>query len=652
MSDSPIRFCFGLHLHQPVGNFGHVFEQHVRDVYRPFLEHVRREEFFPLTLHVSGPLIDWFVEHEPAMVEMIADLAGDGRLELLLAGYYEPILASLPSADRLSQIQWMREALREHFGVDATGLWLTERVWEPDLARDLHDAGVRYALVDDRHFLVSGFGRDRLHVPFHTEHDGRSLTLFPIDERLRYLVPFQSPDETVGYLNWLRAQGRSLAVLADDGEKFGGWPGTREWVYEQGWIDRFFRAMKAAMDRGEVILSRFDEALRTVPSGGLAYLPTASYREMEGWSLPAPAALRLSALEHELGHARMQEMDGALVRGSHWRNFLVKYAESNRMHKKMLVLSSMCRERGDPPAARRAIGKAQCNDAYWHGVFGGLYLPFLRAEIWRNLAAAEAVLREGEGLHWTIMDRDWDGLDEIWVHSGRCSALVSPARGGAVEELTWFGTGHNLADTLTRRREAYHEQAYREAQSEVEPPAPADGEAPATTPSIHELEAALRLKRLPPVDLDDRAIFIERVLPGDVTAVQYEASTFAPLASFSHSVLEAGVAQVGETVVVKLESEGGSYGKVLTFFPDGEVRAMFSWEGSEYPEDAWFTTEVSLSRAQSLVSTPEAEVWEHPIETVAKSERGLDHTVQGVSYLLRWPVRSNKASVVLKGENG
>jgi hypothetical protein len=142
---------------------------------------------------------------------------------------------------------------------------------------------------------------------------------------------------------------------------------------------------------GEVVLSRFDEALDAVPSGGLAYLPTASYREMEGWSLPTPAALRFIALEKELGDKRLWT-DGALVRGAHWRNFLVKYSESNRMHKKMLALSSLCRDRGDPAAARRAIGRAQCNDAYWHGVFGGLS-PVPSHEIWRNLASPEAALR-------------------------------------------------------------------------------------------------------------------------------------------------------------------------------------------------------------------------------------------------------------------
>lgn len=649
MTDAPIRFCFGLHLHQPVGNFGHVFEQHVREVYRPFLEHVRKERFFPIALHVSGPLLEWFAQHEPAMIDDIADLARDGRVELLLAGYYEPILASLPRADRLAQVTWMRTALRERFGVDATGLWLTERVWEPDLAADLHDAGVQYALVDDRHFLVTGFPRERLHAPFRTEHDGKSLALFPIDERLRYLIPFQSPEDTVGYLRWLRSQGKPLAVLADDGEKFGGWPGTREWVYEKGWIDRFFAAMRGVIDSGEVILSRFDEALASVPSGGLAYLPTASYREMEGWSLPTAAALRFTALEHELGEARLRDIDGALVRGAHWRNFQVKYAESNRMHKKMLALSALCRERGDPPAPRRAIGRAQCNDAYWHGVFGGLYLPFLRAEIWRNLSVAEEALRAGEGIGAVVVDRDLDGHDEVWVHSSSFSALVSPARGGAVEELTRFALGENLADTLTRRREAYHELAHREAlaRRSQERHGNGDGERKSSAPSIHDLEEALTLGDLPPVDLDDRALFLERVLPADTTLAQYERGLCQPVASFARMRLDAAIRVGADTVTVGLRSADGTFGKELTFFRDGAIRARFSWNPAAFTDGEWFTSEVSLSRAHVLVSSPEADVWEHPIETVAKSERGLDRTLQGTSYLLRWPARLGEATVDL-----
>jgi alpha-amylase len=640
MPDAPIRFCFGLHLHQPVGNFGYVFEQHVHEVYRPFLERVRARRFFPVTLHVSGPLIEWLDQHDPSLLDDIADLAGDGRVELLAAGFYEPVLASLSRRDRATQIGWMRDMIRQRLGADARGLWLTERVWEPDLAADLNDAGIEFALVDDRHFLASGFARAQLHAPFRTEHDGKSVALFPIDERLRYLIPFQPPEETVAYLKSLRARGHALAVLADDGEKFGGWPGTREWVYDQGWLERFFDAMRGAIDSGDVMLSRFDDALG-VPSGGLAYLPTASYREMEGWSLPAEAALRFHALEHELGEDRLRA-DGALVRGGHWRNFLVKYPEANRMHKKMMALSRLCEERGDPAAPRRAIGRAQCNDAYWHGVFGGLYLPFLRAEIWRNLALAERELRSGEGLQFEERDLDGDGRVEIWIHSDACSAVVSPTRGGAVEELTRFALAENLADALTRRREAYHvtaaETALAKQDTAVDPHESA--------PSIHDIEAGLSLAELPPVDLDTRAIFIERVLPASVETTDHKAGAYTPLASFANMPLAWNVT-AGDTVTVHLESADGSFRKELTFFRDGAVRAKFTWDASAFPGDSWFTTELSLARPHALRTSPAAIVWIHPIETVAKSERGLDRTLQGTSYLVRWPVQAGAGVVEL-----
>src|SRR5918999_4590859 len=301
----PIRFVFGLHLHQPVGNFDHVFAQHVEDVYRPILERLSAHDFLPAVLHLSGPLLEWLEAHDSGYLDRLGRLVSDGKIELLLAGFYEPVLASLPRLDRVEQIHWMRDAIRARFGVDARGLWLTERVWEPELAADLAAAGVRYALVDDRHFLVSGFASEQLHAPFWTESDGKRVALFPIDERLRYLIPFRPPEETAEYLHELRGAGHHLAVLADDGEKFGGWPGTKEWVYDRGWLDQFMGTVAGLVESGEVRLSTLTDAIEHVPSAGIAYLPTASYREMEGWSLPPDAALRLIRLERPLGESRI-----------------------------------------------------------------------------------------------------------------------------------------------------------------------------------------------------------------------------------------------------------------------------------------------------------------------------------------------------------
>ena len=98
---TPIRFAFGLHLHQPVGNFDYVFAQHVDDVYRPLLDALTAREFLPVVLHLSGPLLEWLEGHEPAYLDRLGRLAADGRVEILLAGFYEPVLAVLPRPDRV-----------------------------------------------------------------------------------------------------------------------------------------------------------------------------------------------------------------------------------------------------------------------------------------------------------------------------------------------------------------------------------------------------------------------------------------------------------------------------------------------------------------------------------------------------------------------
>src|SRR6478672_4150386 len=620
----PIRFAFGLHLHQPVGNFDHVFAQHVDDVYRPLLDALAAREFLPVVFHLSGPLLEWLEAHDPAYLDQLGRLVSDGQVELLLAGFYEPVLASLPREDRVEQIRWMHDAVRRRFGVDARGLWLTERVWEPELAADLSDAGVRYALVDDRHFLVTGFAAEQLHAPFWTESDGKRVALFPIDERLRYLIPFRPPEETADYLRELRGAGHRLALLADDGEKFGGWPGTKEWVYGKGWLDRFMATIGGLIDQGEVVLTRLDDALDAVPSGGLAYLPTASYREMEAWSLPPDAALRLAGLERDLGAPRVAGPDGALLRGAHWRNFLVKYPESNRMHKKMMALSALARRAGDPPAVRRAIGRAQCNDAYWHGVFGGLYLPHLRDAIWRNLAEAEAGLRRGEGLAWDVMDIDGDGYEEIWIHAQGFALLVSPARGGAIEEYTVFATGINYANALTRRREAYHELAQ--------------------APELAFVELELGL------DTEDRALFVDRVLPGGLRLEEYIRGAYRPIHSWAtrHCTFAVERRKGGVEVVCTAPDGPTSLDKRVWCDAEGHVAVSWRWDPSAGESGDWFATELSTAGAVTLSATPAAEEWRFEIETVAKSERGLDRTRQGESITFRWPIALAEASVELR----
>lgn len=633
----PTRFLFGLHLHQPVGNFDHVLQQHVEEVYAPLLDLLERRNLFPVTFHVSGPLIEWLGRHSPSYLDRLGRLAADGHIELLAAGWTEPILAALLRADRVEQVARMREELSRRFGVTARGAWLTERVWVPDVAADLADAGIEFAIVDDRHFLITGLRRELLHVPYETEAEHRRLSLFAIDERLRYLVPFRPTEEFGAYLRSLHARAAPLAVLADDGEKFGGWPGTHDWVYTRGWLDRFADELETLQADGVLELSTFSAARDGVPAARLAYLPDASYREMESWSSPPATALRLQELEQELGEGRMAAGADVLLRGTHWRNFLAKYSESNRLHKKAQWLSLLCRERGNPREVRDTIARAQCNDAYWHGVFGGLYLPHLRAALWRELAVAEGLLRAGEQLEVERLDFDFDGRDELWMHSEEASVVLSPSRGGAVEEWTRFSEGRNLLDVLTRRWEAYHEEALHGGGDHHA----AEGGAP----SIHDLEHELRLEQRPPVDLDDRAMLQERVLSPDVTREAWAAARYQPVVSWTRANFAFNVKQAGDQVSVVLQSPEGMLplAKEVRISAAGAIGAGYRWEAAG---PGWFTVELTLSGEIAMEHDAE-EVWTATVETVSKSERGMERTRQGDATLLRWPLARGSGRIRL-----
>ena len=79
-------------------------------------------------------------------------------------------------------------------------MWVPERVWEQSLTSDMVDAGIKYTVLDDFHFKNAGLTTDQLHGYYLTEDNGRVLSVFPGSERLRYLIPFAAPHETIEYL--------------------------------------------------------------------------------------------------------------------------------------------------------------------------------------------------------------------------------------------------------------------------------------------------------------------------------------------------------------------------------------------------------------------------------------------------------------------
>ncbi|TFH57927.1 MAG: 4-alpha-glucanotransferase, partial [Candidatus Zixiibacteriota bacterium] len=151
-----VKFCFGIYNHQPVGNFGWVIEEAFQKSYLPFLVLLEKYPGIRISLHFTGILYDWMKEFHPEGLTLVKTLVKRGQVELLTGGYFEPILPVIPDRDKAGQIAMQSDFIKSEFGVAPTGMWLAERVWEPTLPKYIHQAGVKYTILDDIHFRYSG----------------------------------------------------------------------------------------------------------------------------------------------------------------------------------------------------------------------------------------------------------------------------------------------------------------------------------------------------------------------------------------------------------------------------------------------------------------------------------------------------------------
>jgi 4-alpha-glucanotransferase len=459
-----------IHAHQPCGNFEHVLEKAFDNCYLPFLQHLEKHPDVHLGLHYSGPLLTWIEQHRPEYFVRLKKLVQTGQVELVGGGFYEPILVSIPPEDQFEQITRLACYLEKHFGQRPSGAWLAERVWEPQLPSVLAAANVAYTLVDDMHFLAAGFEPEELFGAYIAEDRGKSVWLYPGQKALRYLVPFGKVEDVISYLrDAASVHPGGVAVMGDDMEKFGVWPGTHDHCYKDGWLCDFFAALEKNSDWLNVCTP--GEYLTSHIPLGRADLPTASYTEMMEWVFPTRVRQRYHAVLQEFS-SRPEVL--AFLRGGSWRGFFRKYPESNLLHKKMLHVSARIaavpKHHGNPKPveavsedlseARDLLLRAQCNDAYWHGIFGGIYAPHLRTDAWRNLIRAEAIadrLTPGASApRVELLDYDADGANELHFTSPEFQALLKPSDGGTIAALDFRLAAATLVNSIFRRPEAYH----------------------------------------------------------------------------------------------------------------------------------------------------------------------------------------------------
>jgi 4-alpha-glucanotransferase len=691
-----VNFVFAVHNHQPIGNFDTVFEEAYQKAYGSFLDVLERYPSIKFTQHFTGPLLAWLQHHHPEFVERLQELVRTGQLELLTGAYYESVLAVIPEADRIGQIRKLTDTIHRIFGVVPRGLWLAERVWEQHLVASLVKAGVEFVVVDDTHFKHAGLRDEQLLGYYVTEELGATLKVLPIDKTLRYTIPFRDVEETVRYAERVSATNRNAVILhADDGEKFGLWPKTHKHVYTDGWLERFCEATAAS---DSWLRSRhLSEVVDAIPPVGRIYLPTSSYAEMTKWVLEPLAYRKLEDFEERLKQTGLYEEYGAFVHGGFWRNFLARYPEANHMHKRMLRVSRRAHESARsielPPEVYDRLWAAQCNDPYWHGVFGGLYLPNLRLPVYRSLLSADSLMDvavgRGKDLSIEVTDFDCDGLPEVLVSSSIMEVCFKPDRGGSLVELGFKPASVNLLDILSRREEGSHRKLMQNAEG--------DGTSAFDPGDLVAKHQGLDEKLV--VDWYRHGSLIDHFFPESTTLEGFADCRYPELGDFVNQPYRSTVQCDGEHAEVGLERDGaiweGGKGhrirvrKRIVFRPDeggfdafytvsnmdeavvalrfgvelavgamaGDAADRYYRVDNRVPVDprlrsrgvddgvTWFSATDEWLKVESVirVSSP-CTLWRFPLETVSLSEGGFEHLYQGSILLPHWRLSLSPAS--------
>jgi hypothetical protein len=354
---------------------------------------------------------------------------------------------------------------------------------------------------------------------------------------------------------------------------------------------------------------------------------------MGEWVLPPDRGLEYEELKNLLDRKYFY-----LLHGGYFKNFLQRYPEANHMHKRMLYVSHRSIK---SKKAKLALWRGQCSCAYWHGIFGGLYLPHLRDAVYRNLIEADNARPEHT---METKDFDADGNDEIVFSNSDLFAVIDP-RTGSFMEIDDRAQKINLCNYLGRRKEKYHRRITQNAPSD-------------SVKSIHESFRSKEenLHQYLIYDPYPRRFGLDHVLTA-VPAVE----------DFRHSTISSRIVRYPEFTITDRTHCGimlnGEIEKQIALQPDGNKTIMLSYTcgdillGIEFSLGIFYAN-LKLDTGQELSQLVFLDGMSHfsicgdglvpivftadrpftflsyPIETISSSEAGFEKIFQGCCFML------------------
>ena len=385
---------------------------------------------------------------------------------------------------------------------------------------------------------------------------------------------------------------------------------------------------------------------------------------MNEWTLPAQSANTYADLVQQAKTSGWYEHKKAFLRGGIWKNFFSRYPESNWMHKRMLGLSTRLNalpEKYHTDLMQQKLYESQANDAYWHGLFGGLYLPHLRRAVYGALVELETLLDAlmPRPISHTE-DTDLDGVKEAYHQNGILQAVVKLDSFASICELDAYRLKHNFGDTLRCQVEHYYQKIQPGERQASNHAATGIASAHDRISYKHEINAV-------DIEADDhpRSLFVDRL---DDVFISYRSkaaalennhfqseNTVYPI--HKHIMLDNNQLQVAYRFTAKMaqvfsteinlampscDGMGGRYiyrGEIPGGF--GQVLELAGLTEITLDDD-------TLGGSVILKTSSPVTFSAQPHFSVSQSESGFEKIMQATTLLLEWPITALELVITLE----
>ena len=141
-----------LHFYQPYGQKREIIDAIVHQSYRPIAEALLANDHGKLNINFTGVLLDQLDEFGyREIIEMYAEAARLGRIELVGSSKYHTIMPLLPAGEAARQLEINNVTSQKYFGdsYQPKGVFLPEMAYSPALAPIIEAAGFEYVLLDE-----------------------------------------------------------------------------------------------------------------------------------------------------------------------------------------------------------------------------------------------------------------------------------------------------------------------------------------------------------------------------------------------------------------------------------------------------------------------------------------------------------------------